>query len=186
MVPVVLAWWHFSLPLISLGPPLILPRSGCLLLQHADYQALLCVISILELFCLILWCRHTSETRDLVVYHWEEMWKLFGIWTCPWAPKCFMLQYIQAILISFGFVAFWVFSVLSIWKFFKNYFYQGEILMYNKWMTITIWKYYSLCGNQLQISAYSQRQHLNTEYHWQEVARHHYWGSTLACSYSSV
>lgn len=68
----------------------------------------------------------------------------------------------------------WVCGFVSVFclkylKILQNCFYQGEILMYNKWMTIAIWKCYSLCGNQLQISAYSQRQHLNTEYHWQEV-----------------
>lgn len=43
-----------SVPFTSFAPPLVLPRSGCLLLQHTGYQALLYVIYFLEVFCLIL------------------------------------------------------------------------------------------------------------------------------------
>lgn len=51
----------------------------------------------------------------------------------------------------------------------QNSFYQGGILIYNRWMTIAIGNYYSLCGIQLQISAYPPREHLKAKYHWHEA-----------------
>lgn len=107
-----------------------LPQPGCPLLWHTGYQALLHVVSFLELFCFILWCRHISETRHshTCTSLRKDVWHLdMSLGT----QGFFALRYIQAILISFGFVALWVFFCLGIWKFSKTPFIKGKY-----WCTI--------------------------------------------------
>lgn len=77
------------------------------------------------LFCLILWCRHISETRNSLTCTSlrKDVWHLD---MSSGNQGFFTLRYIQAILISFGFVALWVFFCLSIWKFSKTAFIKGK------------------------------------------------------------
>lgn len=156
---------HLSVPLISFAPPLVLPWSGCLLLRHMGYQALLCYFSS-GTFLLDF---------EMQTYVWNKGFTYISLRRDVWHVDMSLgTQVFYVTVYPSRTDQLWVCGFVSVFlpeylKILQNSFYQGEILMYNKWMTIAIGKYYSLRGIQLQLSAYSPREHLNAEYHWHEA-----------------